>query len=165
MVKAYMGGATGVLVSGIVWSCTAVVSFLHTNSSAMAVLIIGGMFIFPVSVMLDSLSGRSGKHSPDNPLRFLAIENLGILFAGIFISFVLSLHKEALFFPCMLLIIGARYMLFQSLYGTKIYWALGIVLMIPGFALLALPTPAHISAAIGGITELVFFVVLFKKYK
>jgi hypothetical protein len=55
MRRAYYDGATGVMVSATVWLIAAMVAWQSTPGKAIAALLIGGMFIFPLSVALSKL--------------------------------------------------------------------------------------------------------------
>ncbi|MCX7554059.1 hypothetical protein OS175_09230 [Marinicella sp. S1101] len=156
MRSAYASGATGALASGLIWTLAGVVGLLISEKASMLALFFGGMMIFPLSVLLSKLLKRSGKHDPNNDLRHLAFEGLGILFAGLFIAFVVAQYNSLLFFPIMLLIIGARYLTFQSIYGLKIYWLLGGLLMLAGFMLTIFSLSFIAGAFIGGGIEIVF---------
>lgn len=161
MRRAYLCGATGVLVSGIVWLIAATVALIQSNTASMLTLFFGGMLIFPVSVQLARLLGAKAPHAKHNVLRHLAIENLGILFGGLFIAFVAAQQNPALFYPVMLIIIGARYLTFQSVYGLKTYWILGVLLMLAGFTSAATSQDFVVGAFVGGGIEIGFALLLF----
>lgn len=156
MRNAYASGATGALASGLIWTLAGVVGLFVSQTASMLTLFFGGMLIFPLSVLLSKLLKRSGKHDPNNAMRHLAIEGLGVLFAGLFIAFVVAQSNTLLFFPIMLLIIGASYLTFQSIYGLRTYWLLGGSLMLAGFLLTIFPSPFIVGAFIGGGIEIVF---------
>ena len=161
----YANGATGALVSGVIWCLAGVVGIAFSKTASMLTLFFGGTLIFPLSVVLSKLLNRSGKHDPDNALRHLAFENLGILFAGLFIAFLIARFNSSLFFPIMLLIIGVRYLTFQTIYGLKIYWALGLALVAAGFLLMIIAAPFSAGAFAGGMIEIVFSLAIFKQAK
>ena len=163
--RAYLNGSTGVMASGVVWCLAGIVGVYYSPMSSMSTLFIGGMLIFPLSILFAKLLGSTGKHSQSNPLNKLALENLGILFGGLFIAFVVSQYNNALFYPVMLIIIGARYLTFQTLYGLKIYWALGVSLMVSGFCVAAFSLPFASGAFAGGIIELVFSIAIYQQSK
>jgi hypothetical protein len=165
MNSSYFGGATGVLASGLVWGIAALVGVMISSIASMYALFIGGMFIFPLSMIFSKLLKRSGAHSPDNVLKYLAIEGLGILFAGLLIAFVVAQIKPVLFYPIMLLVIGTRYLTFQTLYGLKTYWFLGAVLMVGGALCFILNLPFIVGAFIGSAVEILFALVLFNRSK
>lgn len=161
----YVCGATGVLVSGAVWTLAGVIGIAISNVASMIALFVGGMFIFPLSVMLSKQMSASGKHSSENSLRHLALETLPVLFCGLLIAFYVAQFKIELFFPIMLLTIGARYFSFQTLYGLKEYWLLGALLIIAGIVCAISGAPVIVGAFTGGILEIVFALALIKKGK
>ncbi|TKB57532.1 DUF7010 family protein [Ferrimonas aestuarii] len=163
MDQAYYGGATGAMASGLVWIAAGCSGLWLSNLAGMLTLFFGGMLIFPLSMLFSKLLKRSGAHRTDNPLRHLAIENIGFLFAGLLIAFIVSQQQVALFFPVMLLVIGARYLVFQTLYGLKTYWVFGAVLMGSGALLLFADAAFATGAFAGGVIEVVFAVVLWSR--
>lgn len=107
----------------------------------------------------------SGKHAPENSLRHLALESLPVLFGGLLIAFYVAQSTIELFFPIMLLTIGARYFSFHTLYALKEYWLLGALLMVAGIVCPIVNAPFIAGAFLGGMLEVVFALVLFKKSK
>ncbi len=162
---AYFGGGTGVLVSGLVWCIAGFVALLHSNQSSMLTLFFGGMFIHPLAMLLSKALKRSGNHDPKNPLGKLALESTIILFVGLFLAFYVAKLQAEWFYSIMLMIIGVRYLVFNTLYGMKVYWILGASLMFSGMLCIVLNANFVIGAFIGGITEIVFALVIFAQSK
>ena len=162
MRDAYLGGGPGMLVSGIVWLIAGLVGFFVSVQASVFTLFIGGMFIFPSGQQLSKLLGRSGAHNQDNPLRFLALESTFLLFIGIFLAFVIVQFRSELFFPIMLMIIGGRYLTFQTIYGMRVYWVIGGLLAIAGGLTMALNAPFVTGAFIGGGTEVIGSFILMR---
>ncbi|MCW8109473.1 hypothetical protein OPS25_13260 [Alteromonas ponticola] len=161
----YFGGGTGVLVSGLIWCTAGLVALLYSNQSSMLTLFLGGMFIHPLAMLLSKVLNRSGHHAPDNPLGRLALESTIILFVGLFIAFYVAKLQVGWFYPIMLMIIGVRYLIFNTLYGVKIYWVLGATLMFSGMLCILLGANFVIGAFIGGVTEIVFSLVILNQSK
>jgi len=157
----YFGGAPGVLASAIAWLAASAVALFVSPSSAVWALFIGGMFIFPVGVVFAKILGRPGKHSRGNPLGALAMEGTVLLMLCLPLAFVVALYRLDWFFPAMLLVIGGRYFTFATLYGSRLYWVLGGVLVLAAFLLVATQQPAAAGAFAGGIIELAFAAGLF----
>lgn len=157
---AYADGAPGVLVSGIVWVAAAVTSLLVDTKAGIWVLLVGGMAIHPVSLLLCRAFAATGKHTAGNPLASLAFEGTAWLMAGIFIALATTFSGLALFFPVMLLVIGSRYLTFQTLYGLKPYWFAGGALCVAGFVAAMLQAPTWVAAAAGGGLEFVLAAAL-----
>lgn len=157
----YLNGATGMLVSGLVWLTASCSVLLFSMQVSAMVLFFGGMLIFPLGMLVARAFGSPGKHSADNPLSSLAMESTILLFMGLIIAFVLLFSQPWLFYPVMLLTIGARYLLFQTLYGLKVYWLIGLLLMAGGAAGMFIQLPAYLTAGYGAAVEMVFSLVLF----
>ncbi|GHE83492.1 DUF7010 family protein [Thalassotalea profundi] len=163
MHTSYVGGATGILVSGLVWCMAGTAALLYSNEISMLALFFGGMFIHPLAMLLSKILKRSGSHQLENPLGKLALESTIILFVGLFIAFAVAKIQTQWFYPIMLLIIGVRYLIFNTLYGNKTYWVLGAILMFSGMLCILMGYSFVVGAFIGGITELLFSVVIFKQ--
>jgi hypothetical protein len=165
MRSAYFSGAAGVLVSGCVWLAAGLIAAWNSASTAVFVLLVGGALIHPASVVLCKILGRAGAHEPGNPLGILAVEGTVWLLAGVAIAYGMHVLRLEWFFPAMLLVIGGRYLTFQSLYGLRIYWLCGAALCLAGLALALARVPAPVSALSGAAIELVFAGLVFSQSK
>ncbi|MFC6439124.1 hypothetical protein [Bowmanella sp. JS7-9] len=165
MRQAYLNGASGALASGLIWGVAALAANLFSPIASMLTLFFGGMLIFPLSVVISKLGNASGKHDPSNMLKHLAVENLGFLFAGLMIAFVVAQQDHMLFYPIMLLAIGARYLTFQTIYGVKTYWLFGGSLMIAGALCMVMRPGMMTVALLGSVIELIFSLVLWQQHK
>ena len=63
----------------------------------------------------------------------------------------------------MLLIIGVRYLIFQSIYGMKVYWILGLILIVAGSVGLEANLPFYTFGITGGVIELLFSIFILQK--
>lgn len=160
MQDAYLGGGSGVLVSGLVWMAAGIYAMYGSKQDTFIVFFIAGIFIHPIGVLVDKLFGRRGSHVKENPLGYLAMESTAILLTGLFIIYSLSQTLLDWLFPIMLLIIGVRYLLFQTLFGMKIYWILGLALMAAGYIGMESNQPFHTFGIVGGVIEIVFSIVI-----
>lgn len=118
---AYMGGAPGVLVSGLVWAAAGCVATWLSPQRAIWALFVGGVFIHPLSVLLVRLLGRTGRHAQGNPLGPLGMATTLWMIMMLPLAYGVSLLRVELFFPAMLFVIGGRYLCFQTLYGNRLY--------------------------------------------
>ena len=162
---AYFAGGPGVLVSGLIWCFAGLVALQYSYQSSMLTLFFGGMFIHPLAMVFSKILKRSGKHDPKNPLGKLALESTIILFVGLFIAFYVAKLQVEWFYPIMLMIIGVRYLVFNTLYGLKVYWILGAFLMLSGVFCILLGANFVMGAFIGGATEIVFSLVIVTRSK
>lgn len=156
MRNAYMEGAPGALVSGLVWAVAGCIAAWSSPSGAVWALFIGGVFIHPVSVLLVRALGRSGRHAHNNPLGALAMATTVWMIMMLPLAYGVSLLRIELFFPAMLFVIAGRYLCFQTLYGTRLYWIFGAALALAGYALFKLEAPVALSAFTGAGIEIVF---------
>ncbi len=157
----YMNGGPGVLASSLVWLGAGVVALSKPADASIATLFIGGMFIHPLGVLLAKALRRSGRHSQGNPLGLLALEALVPMLLALPLVYAVSRLNITWFFPAMLLVIGGRYLSFATQYGMRLYWVLGAVLALAGFALYATRAPFAVGAFTGGAIELLFAAILF----
>ena len=135
MRRGYCSGGAGVLASALAWSAAAGVAIFVSSQQAVWVLLIGGMLIHPAAVVICRVLGASGTHAKGNPLGSLAGASTFWLILCIPLAYLLGLNQVYWFFPAMLLIIGGRYLVFATLYGMNLYWALGFALAGAGIAL------------------------------
>lgn len=157
MRDAYIGGGTGALVSGLVWIMAGVVALNAPQKTAVIAFLIGGVLIFPLSVVLDKLLGRRGKHDPENPLGVLALETTFMMLMGIAVALAVYSLKPIWFFPAMLMVIAGRYLCFSTLYGLKLYWVFAGALFLAGwFIFSSQGLPFYMGGLIGGGVELIF---------
>lgn len=166
MRKSYFGGAPGAFASGMVWLAAGITAICSTTQTSVIIFFFGGMFIYPIGILLSKALNRSGKHKKENPLSSLALESTFILFIGLFIAFAVLYIRPNLFFPIMILIIGGRYLVFSSIYGMRIYWLFGATLILAGICGFLLNTSFYLIGIIGGIIEVIFsFIIMYLEKK
>jgi hypothetical protein len=153
MRRAYYSGAPGVVTSAFVWLAAGLAAVLHGSQAAVWVLLGGGMLIHPLAVTLSKMLGRSGSHDRENPLGHLALEGTVWLLLTLALAYGLSVYRVEWFFPALLLVIGGRYLTFQTLYGMRAYWAGGGALAATGVALAIVGAPVHVGAFSGAVVE------------
>jgi len=161
MREAYFSGAAGAVTSATAWLIAALVTTFANQTAGMWTLILGGMFIFPVSVLLCKLIGRSGKHSNDNPLGPLALEGTIWMLLSIPLAIVCAFYRAEWFFPAMLLVIAGRYLTFSTLYGLRVYWVFGATLAASAIALVTIEAPAFAGAYTGALIEYAYGIIIF----
>ena len=152
----HMNGATGIVVSGLVWLTSSFVAFNYSSKQAVWALLIGGVLIHPLSTIFNKIIGVKGTHSKNNPLANLAMEGTFYMLMCIPLAYGLSLQRIEWFFPAMLMIIGGRYLTFNTIYGNRLFWVLGGILGFAGYILFSLNAKPYISALTGGGIEILF---------
>lgn len=148
------------LCSAAAWLVAALVALQISAPASVLALFGGGMLIYPASVLVCKLLGRSGKHAKANPLGPLAIENTLWLVFCLPIAYAVSKFNILWFFPSMLLIIGGRYLTFRTLYGVRVYWVCGAALAVAAYLLAALKLQPAAAAFTGAAIETVFAVII-----
>ncbi|MFL0162356.1 DUF7010 family protein [Aquirufa salirivi] len=156
MCQAYANGSIGVIVSGLIWLITSFISHQYSPSKAIGTLFFGGMFIFPLSMLLCKSIGLSGTHTKGNPLGNLAMEGTILMMMCLPLALGLSIQQKEWFFQAMLLIIGGRYLTFATIYGKKVYWILGTLLGISALILFKLKVQSLGSLLTGSCIEISF---------
>ena len=159
---AYFGGAPGMLVSAIVWAAAAGVAASGHFTNAVWTLFIGGVMIHPLGLLLAKALGRPGS-AKGNPMERLAFECTLTMIAVMLPAWLMSITREGWFFPTMLLIIGGRYVVFATIYGLRLYWAVGGVLVGAAWLAIFAHLPPLAAVCAGSAIEAVFAVVLFAR--
>lgn len=121
----YRSASVGQIYSGTIWIVSAVAWSVVSTTSGILVLLIGGFFIYPVTVLISRSLGHTASIPADNPLREAGytIPIVGAL--GIPVVGVAALHDVDLFYPAFMVIMGAHYLPFSHLYGMRLFLALG----------------------------------------
>ena len=162
----YLGGFVGQLVSAIIWFASAAVATFVDPVTGFWTLAIGGVAIFPLTQALLRLSGRRASLSPDNPLRYLAMQIAFTVPLVLPLAGAAALHNLGWFYPACLIIVGAHYLPFVFLYGMKTFAGLAAALVSAG---LAIGRMAHgrvvLGGWVGGVILFVFAFVLLAVYR
>ena len=70
----FLGGSVGQLVSSAIWFASAALATWGSRNTAMLTLVVGGVFIFPLTTLVLRALGRPASLSRENPLGFLAMQ-------------------------------------------------------------------------------------------
>lgn len=157
----YFGGAPGVLASALAWTVATVVCYQLSPAKAIWALFIGGMLIHPVSVLMVRALGRPGNHTPGNPLGALAMATTIWMIVCLPLAYAASMVRVEWFFPAMLCVIGGRYLTFATIFGSRIYWALGVVLGLAAWQLAKANASPVYGAAAGAAIEAAFAMLIY----
>jgi hypothetical protein len=131
----YDGGLYGQLVSGMVWLLSAALASWYSSRSATIMLVIGGFFIFPLTTLVLRIKGRKSALNHDNPFRYLAIQTAFVLPLSMPLLVPVVAYRSALFYPAMMILLGAHYLPFGTLYGMRSFIGLAAVLIAGGITL------------------------------
>jgi len=162
MARAHLGGAPGVFVSGLVWLIAGGVWERFGLETAFSALFVGGILIYPASLLIARGIFRAPKTSPGNPFERLALESTFMLFAGLFFAYSVLRIAPDLAFPTVAIAIGVRYLVFTTVYGNRLFWALGgAVATLGAVAATGVVTlPVNLALIVGAVEILLASVIL-----
>jgi hypothetical protein len=156
MRSAFLGGFAGQLISGIIWLVAAALGSWLSPTTGMAALFFGSMGIFPLTQLGVRLLGRPGKVSPENGLWSLGSQVAFTVPLNFLLVGAATLYRENWFFPAAMVVVGAHYLPFITLYGMKMFGILAGLLVVAG-AGLALYGPDVFS--LGGWATAILLIV------
>lgn len=156
----YVGGFFGQLVSGVLWLLSASLAVWSTPRVAITTLAVGGVFIFPTTELLIRMTGARASLSADNGLRQLGMQAAFVLPLSMPLLLPAGLYRLNWFYPAMTILVGAHYLPFVTLYGMRMFAALG-GLLVGGGVLIAMYASSRFSTAawFTGAALLIFAVV------
>jgi len=157
--SAFLGGFAGQLISGLLWLIASAISVFAAPRYGMLFLFFGCMFIFPLTQLALSIMGRPAKVEKENGLWSLGTQVALTVPINFLLVGAAILYKEMWFFPAAMVIVGAHYLPFITLYGMKMFGILAVMLIISG-AGLALYGPLIFSLG-GWFTGVVLIVFAF----
>ena len=153
----YIGGFWGQLVSSVIWLVSAAPGTWVTPKASILAIVIAGFFIFPLTQMLLRLSGRRTSVSRENPFNSLGMQVAFVLPFSMLLLVPVGLYDLNLFFPALMVLLGAHYFPFATLYGMRMFLFLGGILIAAGVVI------AHwfsgtfsLGAWVAGLALLVF---------
>jgi hypothetical protein len=131
----YLGGFAGGLVSGTLWLASAAIATWNSPRLGILVLVVGGMFIFPLTVLVLRAMGRPGLLPHGHPMNALAMQVAFTVPLAIPVALGATVARIEWFYPAMMVIVGAHYLPFIFLYGMPVFAVLGGVLVAGGWML------------------------------
>jgi hypothetical protein len=128
-----------------------------TPKASILTAVIGGAFIFPLIKMMLRLSGRPTSVSKENQFNMLGMQ---VALVGPFSMLLLipvALFNLNWFFPALMVLMGAHYLPFATLYGMRMFLFLAGILMAEGVVIAQYFSGTFSPGAwIAGLTLFVF---------
>ena len=153
----YMGGFWGQLVSSVIWLVSAAVGTWVTPKASILTVVIGGFFIFPLTQLLLRLSGRPARVNKGNSFHFLGMQVAFVLPFSMLLLVPVGLCNLNLFFPALMVLLGAHYLPFATLYGMRMFLFLAGILIAAGVVIAQyFPGRFSLGAWVGGLVLFVF---------
>ena len=128
----FIGGFWGQLVTSVIWLLSATLGTWVSPKASILSIVIGGFFIFPLTQMLLRFSGRRASLSRGNPINSLAIQVAFVLPFSMLLLVPVGLYSLNWFFPALMVLVGAHYLPFASLYGMRMFLFLAGILIAMG---------------------------------
>jgi hypothetical protein len=153
----YIGGFWGQLVSSVIWLVSAMLGTWISPRASILTVVIGGFFIFLLTQMLLRLSGRRASVSRENPLNNLGMQVAFVLPLTMLLLVPVGLYRLNWFFPALMVLLGAHYLPFATLYGMRMFLFLGGILIATGVVIAVyFAETFSLGSWIGGLTLFVF---------
>lgn len=153
----YIGGFWGQLVSSSLWLASATLGTWATPKASILAVVIGGFFIFPLTQMLLRLSGRPASVSRQNSFHYLGMQIAFVLPVSMLLLVPVCLYRLNWFFPALMILVGAHYLPFASLYGMRMFLLLAGVLTASGVVVaLRFSQTFSLGAWVAGLTLFAF---------
>ena len=131
----FLRGSVGQTVSGIIWLVSAMLGTWMSKEYAILVLVLAGMFIYPLTQLTLRLLGRPTGLPKGHPMNHLAVQVAFIVPLSLPLVGAVSLYNINWFYPALMLIVGIHYMLFIFLYGMWEFAILSAFLIGGGVAI------------------------------
>lgn len=128
----YIGGFWGQLVSSVIWLVSAALGTWVTPKASILSVVIGGFFIFLLAHMLLRLSGRRASVSRENPFNSLGMQVAFVLPFSMLLLVPVGHYNLNWFFPALMVLLGAHYLPFATLYGMRMFLFLAGFLIATG---------------------------------
>ncbi len=154
--QVYLGGSVGQAVSGAIWLASTALATWAGSRYGILVLVLGGVFIFPLTQLVIRLSGRPATLPRENPFNQLAMQVAFIVPFCLPVIGAATLYHTGWFYPAFMIVVGAHYLPFATLYGMWQYLVLGGVLIGGGVAI-GMLLPAAFTAG-GWFTAVVLLI-------
>lgn len=135
MRSAFLGGFAGQFVSGMLWLIASAISVFSEPQYGMMFLFFGCMSIFPLTQLTLRMMGRPAKVKADNGLWALGSQVAFTVPINFFLVGGIILFKPIWFFPAAMIVVGAHYLPFITLYGMKMFGILAALLILGGTGL------------------------------
>ncbi len=153
----YVGGFWGQLVSSIIWLVSAALGTWVSPRASIEAVVIGGFFIFPLTRMLLRLYPRRASVSTENPFTSLGMQVAFVLPPSMLLLVPVGLYRLNWFFPALMVLVGAHYLPFATLYGMRMFLFLAGILIATGYVIAVyFAETFSLGAWIGGLLLFIF---------
>jgi hypothetical protein len=153
----FIGGFWGQLVSSVIWLVSAALGTWVTPKASILAIVIAGFFIFPLTQLMLRLSGRRASLSKENPFNSLGMQVAFVLPLSMLLLVPVGNFRLNWFFPALMILLGAHYLPFATLYGMRMFLVLAGILIATGVVIaLYLAETFSLGAWVAGLTLFAF---------
>ena len=153
----YTGGFWGQLVSSVIWLVAAALGTWETPKASILAVVGAGFFIFPLTHMLLRLSPHRASVSAENPFTSLGMQVAFVLPFSMLLLVPVGHYRLNWFFPALMVLVGAHYLPFATLYGMRMFLFLAGILIATGVVIAIYFAEAFsLGSWIGGLALFVF---------
>jgi hypothetical protein len=153
----YLGGFAGQLVSALIWGASAALGTWSTHRAAILSLVVGGVFIYPLTLLVLRLMGRPVSLPRGFPTNSLARQIAFTVPLNLPLVGAATLYHVNWFYPAVMIVLGTHYLPFTFLYGMRQFLALGAALITGGLLIgLYVPTPFSLGGWLAAALLLLF---------
>lgn len=150
---AFAGGFMGQLVAGLLWLASACLAQGGASRAAVILLLVGGFFVFPLTLVGLRITGRPAGLPSGHPMNGLGMQVAFTLPLSLPVVGAAALQRPDWFYPAFTIVLGAHYLPFVFLYGMRAYAVLAALLVSSGLFLGltgvgGFPTGAWLTAGI-----------------
>jgi hypothetical protein len=140
-----LGGFAGQLVSSCIWFASAALSTWYSTKAGIVMVLAGGFFIFPLTLLLLRTMGRRPYWLPrGHPMNALGMQVAFTLPLNLPLVAAATLHQLTWFYPGVMILLGTHYLPFIFMYGMRQFGALAGILISAGL-LIGLYNPSSFS--------------------
>jgi hypothetical protein len=159
--KTFLGGFAGQLVSSAIWFASAGLATWYTTKAGIVVLVAGGFFIFPLTLLLLRAMGRPGGLPKGHPMNGLGMQVAFTLPPNLLLVGAAALYHLNWFYPAVMIALGAHYFPFIFMYGMRQFGVLAGILIGAGYVIaMYVPGKFSLGGWVTAATLLVFAFVL-----
>ena len=160
--RVYLGGLVGQSVCAVLWLASSAMSVWQSPKAGMLFQVLGGFGIYPATSLILRLLGRPAALSPGNPFRYLAIQIAFAMSLSMWLLVPVVLCRVDWFYPAVMIVVGAHFLPFATLYGMRSFLALAALLVVSGMVV-AIRFSSHFSLGgwLGGAIFLAFAGICF----
>ena len=154
--RTFLGGFAGQLVSSVLWFVSAALATWSSPRNAIIILVVGGMFIFPLTQVLLRVMGRRPSLGAGHPMYQVGMQVAFTLPLNLPLVAAATMYRLNWFYPAFMIALGTHYLPFDFLYGMRLFTVLAVLLIGAGVALGVYVSVFSLGAWLTAIVLLIF---------